>query len=94
MIAIQPTLTINVDGVIFEVSKMSTEVQQQIQYLDEWRQREMDISSDLLMVRGALRNLQDNLLVTIQKERKAEADAAQAEADAKQSELVEVNDVV
>lgn len=65
---VQPTTTITLDGQSFEISKLSAEVQQMIAYLDDWRQEEVDLSSKLLMVRGALRDLQNALSETVQKE--------------------------
>lgn len=70
-IPVQPTLTINVDGAVFEVAKMSADVQQLVRYFDEFRQREVDLTTDLVMVRGALRDMQNTLLQTIQVERLA-----------------------
>lgn len=66
---IEPTTTITVDNVVFDVSKMSAEVQQMVAYFDAWRQEEIDLTSRVLMTRGALRDLQNSLLETIQKER-------------------------
>lgn len=77
MQAVQPTTTITIDDAVFEVSSMSPQVQSMIQYLDDWRQKEVEATSSLLVVRGALANLQNELLATIQKER---ADAAEAAA--------------
>lgn len=75
---VQPTQTIAIDNSMYEVSKMSPNVQQMVVFLDEWRQKEVDVNSELLMIRGALRDLQNTLLQTIQRDR-AEA-LAKAEA--------------
>lgn len=66
---VQPTSTINVDDAAFDVSKMSAEVQQMVAYYDDWRQQEVDTTSKLLMIRGALQNLQTQLLEKIQADR-------------------------
>jgi hypothetical protein len=66
---IQPTLTVNVDESTFQVDRMSPEVQQMIAYFDDWRQKEADATSELLMIRGALKDIQATLLETIQKDR-------------------------
>lgn len=80
MQAVQPTTTITIDEAVFEVSSMSPQVQSMIQYLDDWRQKEVEATSSLLVVRGALANLQNELLAVIQKERADAAAAAEASA--------------
>lgn len=72
---VQPTTTITIDDAVFEVASMSEAVQQMVQYLDDWRQKEVDAMSQLLMVRGALRDIQNTLLTTIQSERATAPDA-------------------
>lgn len=77
---VQPTTTITIDDAVFEVASMSESVQQMVQYLDDWRQKEVDAMSQLLMVRGALRDIQNTLLTTIQSERAtAESEVPPAE---------------
>lgn len=78
MAKIQATTTVNVDGSVYEVSKMSPDVQQMISLLDDWRQEEADYTSKILMARGALKDLQQTLLSTIQAERKAALEKAEA----------------
>jgi hypothetical protein len=75
---VQPTTTITLDDQTLEVSKLSTEIQQMVSYLDLWRQKEVDVSADLLMVRGALRDLQNALSTTIQEEVKKTRESAEA----------------
>jgi cell division protein ZapA (FtsZ GTPase activity inhibitor) len=76
---VQPTLTITIDNQSFEVATMSEQVRQMITYMDDWRQKESDLSSELLMSRSALRDIQNTLLTTIRQEQEA---AAKASADA------------
>lgn len=78
MPAIPQTTSITIDESVYEVAKMSQEVQQMVTYLDEWRQKEADLSSDLLMTRAALRDLQNTLLETIQRERAEAQSKAEA----------------
>jgi hypothetical protein len=78
---LEPTTIINVDSSSFEVSKMSAEVQQMIKYFDDWRQKEVDLTSNLLMVRGAIRDIQNTLLETITKELEAAKVKAVAPAE-------------
>ena len=75
---VQQTLTITIDDRVFEVANMSPEVQSAVMYLDEWRQKEADLTSELLMVRAALNDVQNTLLKTIQADIEAQnAQAAQ-----------------
>lgn len=66
---ITPTTTVTIDDSAFQVEKMSPEVQQMIAYFDDWRQREADTTSELLMIRAGLKDLQSTIYDTIQKER-------------------------
>lgn len=75
---VQPTTTINIDDAVFEVARMSPEIQQMVRLFDETRQAEADASTKVLIARNALQNLQNVLVSAIQKER-TEA-AAKAEA--------------
>ena len=78
MAKIQPTTNVDVDGSIYDVSKMSPDVQQMMVLLDDWRQEEADLTGKILMVRSALKDLQQTLLTTIQAERKAALERAEA----------------
>lgn len=75
---IQPTATLNVDTQLYQVEKMSPAVKQLVEMFDEWRQQEVDAQSHLLMVRAALRNLQNEMYATIVAERDAAMKAAAA----------------
>lgn len=66
---IQPTTTITVDNTAFAVDKMSPALQQMIVFMDEWRQKDVDLTVDISMVKAALRDIQNNIYVTINKER-------------------------
>lgn len=80
MTQVQQTTTITIDDTVYEVASMGANIQQMVQYLDDWRQREVDTTSELLMVRGALRDIQTTLLAAIQAEQAevAAGDAATA----------------
>lgn len=78
MLNVTPTTTITIDNSEFSVDKMSPQVQQMVVYFDAWRQRELEATSELLMVRGALKDLQSSLLTTIQDERKQAMEKAEA----------------
>lgn len=78
MSQVQQTTTITIDDAVYEVASMGANIQQMVQYLDDWRQREVDTTSELLMVRGALRDIQNTLLAAIQAE---QAEAAVVSTD-------------
>lgn len=80
---VQQTLTITIDDRVFEVANMSQEVQNAVMYMDEWRQEEADLTSKLLMVRGAINDVKNTLLKTIQDEIVAQAQPEAAPAEAK-----------
>lgn len=83
MTQVQQTTTITIDDAVYEVASMGANIQQMVQYLDDWRQREVDTTSELLMIRGALRDIQNTLLAAIQAE---QADAAETPAEATPAE--------
>lgn len=80
---VQQTLTITIDDRVFEVASMSQEVQNAVMYMDEWRQEEADLTSKLLMVRGAINDVKNTLLKTIQDEIVAQVQPEAAPAEAK-----------
>ena len=83
MTQVQQTTTITIDDAVYEVASMGANIQQMVQYLDDWRQREVDTTSELLMIRGALRDIQNTLLAAIQAE---QADAAETADEATPAE--------
>jgi hypothetical protein len=81
MTPVQPTLTVTIDDVTFDIATMSDGVRQMIAYMDDWRQKEADISSELLMARSAIRDIQNNLLTTIKQDQEKDAAANTSEAE-------------
>ena len=77
---VQPTTTITIDDKVFSVSSMSAPIQEMVAYYDMWRQKEIEAASSLLMVRGAMRDLQSNMMTAIQAELAEKATAAPAPA--------------
>jgi hypothetical protein len=69
----QKTLSITADGVVYDVERMSQPIKDMVTMMDEFRQQEMDAHVRLTMARGAIRDVQNQLLSTIQQER-AEAE--------------------
>lgn len=76
MTQVQQTTTITIDDAVYEVASMGANIQQMVQYLDDWRQREVDTTSELLMIRGALRDIQNTLLAAIQAEQADDVETA------------------
>lgn len=72
---VQKTTSITLDDTTVEVSSLSPQIQQMVAYFDDWRQKETNLTSELLMVRGALRNIQNELLTALQAEKTAANDA-------------------
>ena len=79
MPTVQKTQTITIDQQVFEVANMSAEVQNAVMYMDEWRQKEADLTSELLLVRAALNDVQNTLLKTIQTEQASAQEATTEE---------------
>lgn len=78
LLTVQPTTSITLGDAVFEVERMSNEIKQMVAYFDAWRQKEVDLQSDILQVRGALQNLQNQLVAAIQKEREDAVKKAEA----------------
>lgn len=78
---VQPTTSITVDGETFQVAELSTEVQQMVQYLDQWRQDEVDQAADLLKTRAALRDIQNTLLQQLQADKEKAAAEGQEQVE-------------
>lgn len=78
MINIEPTTTITVDETTYTVEKMSAEVQQLVNYFDHCREKEATAAADLMVARHALRDIQNTLLATINKEREEALKKAEA----------------
>lgn len=89
MTPVQPTLTITIEDVSYDVANMSDQVRQMVSYMDDWRQKEVDLSSELLMARSALRDIQNTMLATIRQEQEAKA-AEQKAAEQAAVELAPV----
>lgn len=78
---VQATVSLNIDGSIIAVDQSSETIQKLVGILDEWRQKEVDATQDVLVFRAALRDLQREIYDTLLKE-KTDAEKAQVVADA------------
>lgn len=81
MAKIQETVTVTIDEQSYDVVALSDGANQMIAMMDEWRQKEADLTSDLLMARAAIRDIQNTLLTTIKAE-VAPAEEVATDADA------------
>lgn len=80
MTQVVPTLTIEVDEhTKLRVDDTSREVQELISLFDEWRQDEADQTVQLLKTRAALRDIQQNIGLQLQKDQKEAAEKAEAD---------------
>lgn len=67
-ITVQRTTTITADGIIISIENASQQVRDMVSLMDVWRQREMDTHIDLTMVQGAIRDIQNQLLIAVRNE--------------------------
>jgi hypothetical protein len=63
-----PITTLQIGDRRLEVSTLSPETQRLIKVLESWRQHELDLTNELMMVQSALRDLQREITNTIQVE--------------------------
>ncbi len=68
MAKIQETINVTIDEKTYEVASLSDNTKQMIGLMDEWRQKDADMTNDILMVRAAIRDIQNTLLATIKEE--------------------------
>lgn len=80
-IPVQKTVSLTADGIAYDVEYMSPPVKEMVLIMDDFRQQEMDASIHLTMIRGALRDLQNQLLATIQQEQRDRETAAANQDD-------------
>ena len=79
---VKKTSTLTIDDAVCIVEQMSPSVQQMIGLMDEWRQRDADMSTDMAMIKAALRDIQNTIYLTVRKERDDAAKAVAANAAA------------
>jgi len=68
MAKIQETVTVNIDNSSYDVAQFGDNIKQMITLMDEWRQKDADLTSELLMVRAAIRDIQNTILSNINAE--------------------------
>ncbi|TFG99956.1 hypothetical protein E4H12_00770 [Candidatus Thorarchaeota archaeon] len=85
---VQETTSITVDDVVFAVDKMSDNVKQMVVFMDEWRQTDTDLVVEMTMVKAALRDIQNNIYVAINKEKTDAMEKAKAMVAASAEEQV------
>ncbi len=68
MAKVQETTSVTIDDKTFQVADLSDNVKQMIGLMDEWRQEDADLTNKVLMVRAAIRDIQNTLLTTIKQE--------------------------
>ena len=76
------TTTIQLDDQSLVVADLSPAIQQMVQVLDTWRQEEVDAQLDLMKVRAAITDIQNQLGAALKKEQDDAAAAAAAAAPA------------
>ncbi len=63
---IQPTQTVSFNDRLYPVSEFPDEIQQTISLMDDWRQADVEATSQLQMIRTALQSIQQTLTTQIQ----------------------------
>lgn len=86
MLPFQPTTTIQYGEQTFALDKMSDRIKQLVAYLDDWRQKEASMASDLLMVRAAMSEIQNTIKNALDEER------AEAQRKAESMGIIPPND--
>ena len=89
---VEPITIINVDDVPHAVSDMSDDVKRLVEFYNEWRQKESDIKSELLLVQAGQRDLSREIISTIRREKEME-EAAKAAVEKQAAEQPAANDV-
>lgn len=82
MIKVETTTQLSIDDVVYAVDECSAEVQQLVGFMDDWRQREIDTQSELVLVRAAIRDVQNNIVNLIKAANLAKESVAITEASA------------
>jgi hypothetical protein len=65
---VQQTTTITADNGVLNVSELSSEVQQLIQHLDNWRQDEVDQTSQLIKTKAAINDIRNTIFQQLQQD--------------------------
>ena len=68
MAKVQETTSVTIDETTIQVANLSDNVKQMIVLMDEWRQEDADLTNKVLMVRAAIRDIQNTLLTAIKAE--------------------------
>lgn len=63
---IEPTQAVSFNDRLYPVSEFPDEIQQTISLMDDWRQADVEATSQLQMIRTALQSIQQTLTTQIQ----------------------------
>ena len=78
MTTLEPTKLLTLDDATYEVSKMSLEIQNLVNHLDDWREKEFSQQKDLILTQYGLREMHRVLANALQQERLAAEEKARA----------------
>lgn len=74
---VEPVRVINVENRTYDVASLPQQCQTLVAFYNEWRQKEADLKSELLLTQAAVREISREIVQTIQVENaKTEASAA------------------
>lgn len=80
---ITPITTITVDeNTVLNVSDCSEKVQELVTYFNDWRQREADARSEMLLAQQGLKNLTNEIITQVKADMAPAEEAAPADAPA------------
>jgi len=71
---------LNIDGVPYAVDAMSDNVKRLVSFFNDWNQKELDLTSDLLMVQSAKSHLSQQIIFQVRNEKQKAEEAATAPA--------------
>ncbi len=89
---VEETKVVTIDDQTLAVDTLPDNVQQLVAFYDDWKQREMDLRSELMAMQAAMRTMQQQIAQAVKTSQEAAAKAtAEAEA-ANDSSVDEGND--
>lgn len=65
---VEPVRVINVDNRTYDVASLPQQCQTLVAFYNEWRQKEADLKSELLLTQAAVREISREIVQTIQVE--------------------------
>lgn len=77
---VEPVRVINIDNRTYDVGSLPATVQTLVGFYNDWRQKEADLKSDLLLTQAAVREISREIVQAIQAENAKAAEATPVDA--------------